>query len=131
MTTGPDCPPVPILETILICGNVVLDDVSKFNTIASPPVFVVPLTCRFGEIAPLNWNSDAFDAVPLWSRLCASASISYQRTPARPPTLIVCCVQIANLPRPGSTAATAWVGLASAVSILLIDPACGAFAGSV
>ena len=130
--TDADCAPAPTLESILIAGKVVLDVVLKFNTIESPPVFMVPLTCRFGEIAPLNCHSDALDAVPLWSRLRAAGSISYQRTAARPLTLIVCCVQIANLPLcAGSFAATAWVCLASRVSSRLTDPICGATAGHI
>src|SRR5213592_3621522 len=91
---------------------------------------MAPLTCRFGEIAPLNWNSEGSDAVPLCSRLLAPAPISYQRMAARPPTVIECCVQIANLPLcPGSTPATDWVSRASKVSSALTDPLWGAFEG--
>src|SRR5205814_5131815 len=122
----------PILETILIDGNVAVELVLKFMTIALPPPFVPPLTWRFGVIAPLNSNRDGLVTLPLWNSECVAGLISYQRTSAPAPPLTVCCVQSANLlPCPGSIAAWAWVLRVSELSILNDVPFCGTDGGIV
>ncbi len=82
-------------------------------------------------MAALKANCPEAATVPLWRTADCDGISSYQRTTEVPPgPFTACWVQTASAPTDGSVWATAWVSRPSDVSIVSVDPAWGAAAGT-
>src|SRR5881227_3361041 len=86
---------VPILDTIWMAGNAVVDEVVNPVTMFPPKYRLdrgTPLTARSGEMAPLKTYRFASVMSPDWNRALFATSISYQRNSAPAPPKMVCPV---------------------------------------